>query len=205
MVKLETTYWVDLYGPDGNPIRAIIDVSPTTSLSLNHSFTYRVRKEFGDHALFHSALKEEGAEDIMRQILSRKRISVALELGTFKGITTALIAHYADKVITLDRDLILAAKIIWERFGVKDKIEFGHVPTNDIKLKVIENLHFDFAFIDDQHDYEGAEMGFEATERCGRILFHDYCDEFPGVKKFIDTLPRENLTITDKFALWEKR
>jgi len=161
--------------------------------------------EFGQNAVFHSCIDSIKEEEKFRGFLRGKDIKTALELGTWKGVTALLMTYYANLVITLDRMPLLLTQALWSRYGQRDnQIAFRRVPTNEDKVKLINDLDFDFAFIDDQHDYEGLKLGFEATKKCGRVLMHDYWPAFPGVMQFINELPREKLTFNEPFVLWQK-
>ena len=68
-------------------------------------------------------------------------------------------------------------------------------------------MDFDFVFIDGDHD-GGIELDFELCKKCGTILFHDYSDrgqrKLNKVKNFIDTLPKNEITILEEpFVLWQ--
>ncbi len=184
--------------------RITVDMCDDTYIDIGEDFTSQLHEEFGGNMLYWSALAYPRGEEIIRKFMSLAPIEVALDLGTAKGATAALMTQYARRVYTLDRREVLVASIMWDRYGLGDIITFKMVPTNEQKIAFIKTIRFDFAFIDDQHDYEGAEMGFEATKKCGRVLFHDYTDEWPGVKAFVDTLPKNEVTIDDRFAYWEK-
>lgn len=203
MRKEHRTIDVEVMSVGGKPRLTHLDAYNYNNLSIGGNFTRQLRKEFGRNILYWSALQYWWGERILRKFLSQRPIGAAVDLGTSKGVTAALIAHYADRVYTLDREEFLIANCLWDRFGVRDKIKFIQVPTNEYKADVLSTLDFDFAFIDDQHDYEGAKIGFEATKKCGRVLFHDYCNEWIGVKKFVDTLPKEEITVRNRFACWE--
>jgi len=200
---LERAVSVPVASADGGIHLAYVDLYDNSFLPVGRNFKRTLKKEFGRNILYLSALRDWRGERTLRYFLSQQPIDVAIDLGTAKGITAALIAHYANKVYTFDKRELLVANSVWDRFGQKDKIKFIKVSTNRDKTEAIKTLDFDFAFIDDQHDYEGARIGFEATKKCGRVLFHDYSDKWPGVKEFVDTLPKKELTIKNTFAFWK--
>jgi len=199
------TILVEVVSKSGKPRFAHIDTYSDKDLIIGRNFTRQLKKEFGRNILHWSALKHWRGEWVLRRFLSQEPIKIAVDLGTAKGVSAALLACYADKVYTLDSEEILIANCIWDKFGIKNKIQFLRVPTNEDKTDILKNLDFDFAFIDDQHDYEGAKISFEATEKCGRVLFHDCCNGWPGVKKFVSTLPKEEMTFKNPFAYWKSK
>lgn len=133
-----------------------------------------------------------------------KNIKHAIEIGTWRGVSTALLAHYADKVTTCDLRYYPESMPVWLYFGVNGKIRCTIMEDNDSKAKVINELDFDFAFIDGDHSLEGVAYDFELVKRCGRVLFHDYgIKHCPGPSKFIESLPETELKLKRPFAYWE--
>ena len=134
---------------------------------------------------------------IVCQIL---KINTAVEIGTFWGATAAYMAQFANKVITFDIRNLYDLKT-WQKLGLADKIEFYLVKDRNEIKKILENVNFDFAFIDDDHSASGVRESFEIVKRCGRVLFHDIeHPKFPGVSKFIDEIGARRL---DRNGYWE--
>lgn len=151
---------------------------------------------------------------------------VVVEIGTYKGFSTAILASKADMVYTFDVKYQPETEWVWETFGVKDKIkyfvigkskfkdkgikdfEFHYAQNNIVDHKasrqnianIIENLDFDFAFIDGNHTYKDAKADFEIVKRCGRVLFDDNCRYFSGVQQFCKEIGVK--TIGD-FGYWQ--
>lgn len=133
------------------------------------------------------------------------KIKVAVEIGTFWGITAAHIAQFANKVHTFDIIDHPEKYKVWNDLKVKDKISFHLVKSRDmvgntfkdfeeihkltgkeVDIKtIIDTLEFDFAFIDGDHNYRNVKADFELVKKCGRVLFHDIIPEFEGVNKFV--------------------
>lgn len=174
------------------------------------NFVEKICIEFGRRILRGTALAYEcpnshqvlSVENLLRGILKHKNIKSAIEIGTFRGVSTALLAHYSDAVITMDIKYYEEAMYLWAYAGVMDKIKY-YVVTDEIKEDSIRDVDFDFAFIDGDHEYESVQSDFEITKRCGRVLFHDYGIK-PGVIKFVDSLPKNEVVIRHPFAYWEK-
>ena len=201
--KLMVRYNDVIIATRNGPQQVTIDMCDDTHPEIKNDFTSQICEEFGSNILFWSALSFPRGEEIIRKFMSKSPMEFALDLGTAKGVTAALMTQYAHRVYTLDRREVLVTRVMWDKYGLDKKIIFKKVPDNRQKIALIKTINFDFAFIDDQHDYEGVEMGFEATKKCGRVLFHDYSDEWPEVKAFIDTLPKDEIMIEDRFAYWE--
>lgn len=130
-----------------------------------------------------------------------------IEIGTFRGLSSVILAHYCEKVRTIDIQIFDEAFYLWRYFGVDKKIDYINVVNKQTKKKAIEDFGtFDFAFIDGLHTYEGVKEDFELLQHCGNILFHDYdskMEQCQGVKKLVDELPKEEITIDVPFALWK--
>ncbi len=153
-------------------------------------------------------------EKIMKDIISRKPIKRALEIGTHEGITTTFLTQFVDRIDTVDlRDYFMKYKL-WFLYEVKDKI-YPHVcPSDQSKKDLIKVLDFDFAFVDGDHQ-EGVLLDWELTKKCGRVLFHDYKvgEEFPDkflktykhIIGLVDSLPKDEVTIDAPFAYWEAK
>ena len=150
-------------------------------------------------------------------------INVAVEIGTFWGITTAHIAQFANKVHTFDILDHSEKYRVWHEIGVSNKIFFHLIKSRDIidnvfkdfegrhtltgkeeniKL-IIDNLNFDFAFIDGDHYYENVKADFELVKKCGRVLFHDIIPEFTGIYKFVHEIGVK--TIYHNVGYWEAK
>jgi len=174
-------------------------------------FLEMIAAEFGRRVIRGTALSYEcpvthivsSAEKLLRKIFNDMNIKTAFEIGTFRGVSTALLAHYADKVITLDVKYFEEAMYLWAYAGVMEKIEYI-VTIDENKKEVINGIDFDFVFIDGHHDYESVKKDFELTKKCGRVLFHDYLSTCSGVIKFVDSLPKNEIVIKRPFAYWER-
>lgn len=143
-------------------------------------------------------------EKKFRDLLRDKEINRALEIGTYLGVSGALLAHYANHLITIDLQPRTEPLAVWDYFGVEPKITYAVVLDNDSKKEFVKEQDFDFAFIDGNHSYEGLALDFEITHKCGRVLMDAYGLK-KGATKFIDELPRNEVEITGRFAYWEKR
>ena len=140
----------------------------------------------------------------LEQFFRSLNINVAIEIGTFWGITAAYIAQFANRVHTFDILDHYEKYKVWHDVGVSSKIVFHLIKSRDIvdgvfkdfegrhkttgkevDIKaIIDNLKFDFAFIDGDHSYKNVKADFELVKKCGRVLFHDIEPEFKGIYKF---------------------
>ena len=141
------------------------------------------------------------SEDFFRQL----NINIAVEIGTFWGVTAAYIAQFANKVHTFDIIDHPEKYKVWNDLKVKDKISFHLVKSRDMvgdTFKDFEGIHkltgkevdiktiidiieFDLAFVDGDHHYKNVKADFELVKKCGRVLFHDIIPEFQDINKFV--------------------
>ena len=107
-------------------------------------------------------------------LLEGKRFKHIVEIGTMHGFSAALLAHYADKVTTIDTvDRPLADNVLIA-CKVKDRVKRVVVKSNDDKERLLARSWFDMAFINGLHTRYGVIFDFAITRRCGCILFHNY-------------------------------
>ncbi len=171
------------------------------------AFWARVQDAAPDIKISHlSALWIRHGGGVIEGLLSGGKYRRVLEIGTFRGVTAAYMAQFVEHVDTID--LHRAAHLkgwnhrkFWDRLGVNN-IDL-HFIRNDVdKGKLIARLDFDFAFIDGDHSERGVKNDFSMVKRCGAVLFHDYAKN-NAVQKFVDMLPRRQVTVMDIFAFWQ--
>ena len=176
----------------------------------------RVMTAFGTRCLRGTALvstknvdgmiEQADCEMFLRSVFDKIRPRLAIEIGTLFGVTTTLLAHYSDKVLTIDLNHQQLATYIKHYFGVEKKIVNLIVKDDEEKAEVLASQDFDFTFIDAMHTYDGVKGDFDMVKKCGKVLFHDYGQErFQGVTDFIDELPDDEVIKKTPFAYWEKR
>lgn len=176
-----------------------------------------IKYYFGENYIRRSILSTSEEEYKFRHLvgLAKKPIKCAVETGTYKGTATALLAHYADKVITIDKCNFIDKYALWIEYEVYKKIESYIIESEDDKAELLSKVEFDFAFIDGDHSIEGVKTDFELVKKCGRVLFHDYYEEgsgfdrgtakAQGIVKVVNSLPNSEVVVSRPFAYWEKR
>ncbi len=172
---------------------------------------------YGAGVLRRSALYIRGGAGVFEWALKDKGIRTVLEIGTYKGVSAAAMAQYVDRVITIDlkrgrlenTDRSFDRHAFWRTMGVTN-VELILVENDAEKKAVVDELEFDFAFVDGAHD-QTVRDDFNLVKRCGRVLFHDADDNRTRgfkehasnhVYEFLETLPREQLQFNDIFCLW---
>ena len=107
-----------------------------------------------------------------------QRYSSVVEIGTARGMSALILAHWADVVHTID---IYKSRWIPEIFveaGVADRVFPIVVKDNAEKAEVIKALAFEMANIDGNHTRPQVQIDFDLTKHCGLLLFHDYPKAF---------------------------
>jgi len=145
----------------------------------------------------HSAITDT---DVFKQILLEKKPKKVVEIGTFCGISTLVLASIADFVWTFDVEKREVVYDNWKIFDLTNKIRYTILPNRKSINKEINKINADFCFIDAIHDYPNVKADFNMCKKFKRILFHDAA--FPGVNKFLKEINAE--IINTDFAYWEK-
>lgn len=168
----------------------------------------RIVRQFGASAIRKSALSIGRGEAVFKKALAGRK--VALEIGTYRGISAACMAQYCERVVTIDlkhgrledHDDPWDRKKFWASLGLEN-INLHLVGDDGEKAKLVRSLDFDFAFIDGDHG-DGVLTDFELVKRCGCVLFHDYATTKPdhSVFKLVNSLPKRQVKILGIFALW---
>lgn len=179
--------------------------------------------EYGMRYIRHSAIADPSTEAIFRSFLRGKTIRKAVETGTHFGVSACILAHYAERVATMDiNQFDNEAEVLWKSLRITDKIDYyilgGKDDEKEKRLVLNEVGEFDFAFIDGNHR-DGVILDWNLLKSCGRVLFHDYFTDpriIPGMRPewgakispfildLVDSLPQNEVTIREPFAYWEK-
>lgn len=182
------------------------DIPPPVSID---EFMARAVEIGGEGIFKRSALKVANGAEHLERILRGGRRHI-LEIGTFRGVSTAFLARFAPRVTTIDLRSGQAERMFpnhnrrafWAGMGANN-IDMHLVRTDERKAALISGLDFDFAFIDADHRAPAPANDFDLVKRCGEVLFHDFDPEHPnGVTEFVKTLPRNEIEVAGIFALW---
>jgi predicted O-methyltransferase YrrM len=123
----------------------------------------------GDRSYLHIPYSQGRFLETYAKAMGAKRI---LEIGTFKGFSTAFLARVG-KVVTIDEDVryVDEAKDFWKKMGVLKKIDFRLGLAEKI-LKEIKGEKFDLVFIDaDKENYRKyVEISMKLLRKGGSIL-----------------------------------
>ena len=130
-----------------------------------------------------------------------------IEIGTFMGIGTALLASYANHTVATFDIQYRNSHNVWEELGLLEKINCftGDQPLIDELIQLLRNqlFNFNFAFIDGMHEYDRVKHDFANVCFCGRVLFHDA--HIPEIKDFILNEIGGIILEDEIFGYWERK
>lgn len=125
-----------------------------------------------------------------------------IEIGTFNGITAAILSRYFDHVVTVDVLPNTAKKEILEHLGIRNVTTID-VSDNCEKAAVLKDLDFDFAYLDGDHAHD-TESDWALVKKCGRVLFHEVWPFQEPVWNLVHRFKMENVKHNGcGLALWE--
>jgi hypothetical protein len=156
------------------------------------SVQQRLIEKFGDKINQMSCVYIADGENSLRHFLNGKKFKTIIEIGTYQGVSTAILSEYAEKVHALDIADLPLRKDIFSYLGINN-VEFHHVDP-DINGKemlmneIFEKEQVDFVFIDGDHWGKSLEEDFRISSKCDKILIHDYEPTFPVVFDFCNNL-----------------
>jgi hypothetical protein len=139
-------------------------------------------------------------ESVLRYFLEKCQPKVAVEIGTYQGVSAAIIAEYAKEVHTFDIVDKPLRQDIWNMLRTFN-IKFNLIKNENEKKGKIKSLNFDFAFIDGEHYHKELLQDFECVKKCKHILVHDYSPEFKEVYDFCNNITGYKKEIKGTFCL----
>ena len=152
-----------------------------------------------------------GKNDIFMNFVADLKPKNVIEIGTYNGISTALMASIAEHVYTFDiayRD----AEFVLNLFGLRHKVSIIVASQKEIDFQIgcisnkdtsywRDNIVFDFAFVDGAHDYQSTKHDFELVSFTGRVLFHNA--DWPPVRKFINEIGAKTIGKKGNWGYWD--
>lgn len=152
-----------------------------------------------------TSLVDSGKEKLFRYFLEQSApIKCAVEIGTYFGLATALIAEYAEQVVTIDVMPFGGGfpRQMWNALGVGKKITDVIIKSTPEKQKFLRELDFNFAFVDGAHVAESIQVDWDCVKKCKRVLVHDMNTSWTDVTLFVEQLPKSlDVIVKNPFAL----
>lgn len=156
----------------------------------------KVYKKFGWKALYRSC----GINLFYDVIMDLPKFDIAIEIGTFNGLTAAIMAQRFKHVITIDILNMPLRVRMWEYLGVKN-IKFMEINGERQKKNLINALKFDFAFSDGNH-HRDSQTDFDLLKKCGHVLLHDDKGQSDNLIDSLDMVQRFNNRYY-RFVYWD--
>jgi hypothetical protein len=136
------------------------------------------------------------------------KIDTIIEIGTYQGVSTAILAEYAKKVYTFDVVDMHLRPLIWKYLNIKN-ISFEFVENNkerDEKIKkILGKEKVSLCFIDGEHSKGQPKLDLEVCKKCNSILFHDYAPAWNDVYSLCNNIKGYEKTIKPSFCLLTKK
>lgn len=146
--------------------------------------------KFGENIINPWSCLRFGGEDIMKECMKEQPVKMAVEIGTFRGVSGQYMTEFADEVITIDvREQPETFKI--KEFMNNPKLTYKLVKNDYEKEHFIKNMEIDFVFIDGSHG-KGVMTDMELFKtKCNRLLFHDFKAGFGWPDRAVEQLIKE--------------
>lgn len=132
---------------------------------------------------------------------------LCFEVGTWHGLTAAVLSRYFDKVVTVDVAHPQLKHEVLAHLGITN-VECVDIDDNAEKAKVWKRVadECDFAYLDGDHAND-TMTDFDLVKGCRRVLFHESWPWQPDVFALTTAmLPRAEMAHNGKgLALWDGR
>lgn len=127
------------------------------------------------------------------------------EVGTWNGLTAAVLSRYFDQVVTVDIAHRALKHEVLGHLGIKN-VTCVDIDDNDEKATIWKrHSPFDFAYLDGDHAND-TTTDFELVKGCGRVLLHEAWPFQVPVWTLVHELPYEEVTFSGcGLALWEQK
>lgn len=146
-----------------------------------HPFCAKVMKTFGFEIFHRTSLIHTGFMEFFEDVYKdsggyKGRKHVAVEIGTWNGLTSAFMAQFFRKVITCDIVDEKPKYEVWKKLGVKN-IEFVKVDSERDKEKKMMALEYHFAYLDGDH--RKPDVDWLILNKCKTGLIHEAWEVAP--------------------------
>jgi hypothetical protein len=185
------------------------------SESIEKQVGDRVQMVLGDPYLL-KAFQRFGAEIVRRssvfhgldRFLAERGVRgrCCFEVGTWNGLTAAVLSRYFDRVVTVDIAHQELKHEVLAHLGITN-VECVDIVDNADKAQAWKRVdaECDFAYLDGDHAHD-TETDFELVRGCGRVLFHEAWPHQRPVWNLVHQLPGAQVAMNGLgLALWDSR
>jgi predicted O-methyltransferase YrrM len=177
-------------------------VGDRVQMLLSDQYLFEAYREFGAETLRRSSVFH-GLDRFLTERSVRGRC--CFEIGTWNGLTAAVLSRYFDRVVTVDIAHNDLKHRVLSHLGIRN-VTCIDIDSNDDKALVWKRYggNFDFAYLDGDHAND-TTTDFDLVKGCGRVLFHEawpwQADVFALTMAM---LPRHEVTHNGMgLALWD--
>ncbi len=130
------------------------------------------------------------------------RGGTCFEIGTWNGLTAAVLSRRFDQVVTVDIAHNPVKHRILEHLGISN-VRCVDIERNADKARVLRGLKYDCAYLDGNHA-EDTESDFDLVRGCGRVIFHEVWPHQSPVWSLVHSLPQDQVVYGGFcLALWD--
>lgn len=129
-----------------------------------------------------------------------------LEIGTWNGLTAALLSRHFERVVTIDIAHNSMKHDVLNHLDIKN-VQCIDIKNNADKAGVIRRIEWpiDCAYLDGNHA-EDTEDDWNLTKHCGRVMFHEVWPFQSPVWRLVQSLPPKEVTYGGiGLAIWDGR
>lgn len=166
---------------------------------LKDPYLFAAYQRFGAETLRRSSVFH-GLDRFMSELGVRGKC--CFEVGTWHGLTAAVLSRYFDRVVTVDIENRLLKHEVLAHLGIMN-VECIDIKSNEQKAAIARDLDFDFAYLDGNHAND-TESDWEITRKCKRVLMHEAWPWQEKVWRLVHQLPVEQVKFNGLgLALWD--
>lgn len=167
---------------------------------LSDPYLFEIYKQFGMPYLRRSSVFH-GLGTFLKD--NNVKGKVCLEVGTWNGLTAAILSRHFELVVSLDIAHNKEKYAVIHHLGLKN-IKCIDIEDNNEKAKIIKKHSFDFAYLDGNHEHD-TFFDWGLVKHCGRVLFHEAWPHQKPVWELLESLPKGQVIHGgDGLALWDK-
>lgn len=175
-------------------------VGARVQVLLESPLLLKAHQEFGGRPFRRSSVFHGLGQFLKEQKIRGHR---CFEIGTWNGLTAAVLSQFFDEVVTVDIAHNELKHRLLATLGIQN-VTCIDIKDNEDKPGLVQGLDFDFAYLDGDHAHD-TETDFALVKHSGRVLFHECWPFQEKVWETVHRLPHEQVVFGGAgLALWRK-
>lgn len=176
-------------------------VGDRVQMLLSDPYLFEAYREFGAEIVRRSSVFHGLNRFLTERGVRGKR---CFEVGTWHGLTAAVLSRYFDEVVTVDIAHQPLKHQVLRHLGINNVICIDIIDNADKAQVWKRQGPFDFAYLDGDHAND-TMADFDLVKGCGRVLFHEAWPWQESVHSLtMAVLPRAEMTHNGMgLALWD--